>query len=113
MATLRRLVLLKLQILPSRAARSLVNFETLFDTSIVAGICDGGVGIVLFAGTPSPCRTSIERERNKRSMRHQLLCPGSDGGVKVPTLVAVEVLVGLSERSGLLPFTCFIPFALN
>lgn len=37
----------------------------------------------------------------------------SDGGVKVPTLVAVEVLVGLSERSGLLPFACFIPFALN
>lgn len=35
----------------------------------------------------------------------------SDGGVNVPTLVAVEVLVGLSERSGLLPFICFVPFA--
>lgn len=36
-----------------------------------------------------------------------------EGGVTVPTLVAVEVLVGLSDLSGLLPFTCFVPFVPN
>lgn len=37
----------------------------------------------------------------------------TDGGVNVPTLVAVDVLVGLSERSGLLPFICLIPLVLS
>lgn len=56
------------------------------------------------------CRNvkSISIDDNSRKKHYNDL--RSDGGVNVPTLVAVEVLVGLSERSGLLPFICFVPF---
>lgn len=65
LATLRRLVLLKLEILPSRAARSLVDFGALFATSTGGGgMCDGGGGggggMVPLTGAPSPCGTWTE-----------------------------------------------------